>query len=528
MNQDEAHALVYGSTEPRIYTPPARELTPETTMGFDVCDFARDVLGIKLLPWQRWLFIHALEIDGSFEADWHFRFRTVLVLIARQNGKTMMSEVLSLFFLYVIGVSLIIGTSTNLSSAEDVWEGVVSIAESDPELSREIARVLHVNGAKTLTLTGSRQYKVKPPTRSGARGQSGDLVLMDELREHQDWSAWSAVSKTTNARPNALIWCMSNAGDGTSVVLRSLRMKAHAAIGDPDGIVADLGDAYEIPSWVSASDLPAIFEWSANPDADVSDREAWAQANPSLGYGFLTERALRSSAATDPEAEFRTECLCQWVTSTVKAPFPEGSWEGGIDRSSRIAPDSPLAYGLDVSADRQHASMAVCGLRSDGRYHVELIAYRGGLKWVIDGVQRLAENSPHHAVRIAAQAKGAPVSSLLDLIEAVDGVEVVPCQGRDVAGWCGRFWDAVNASNPDAQERSDSSPVMHLPQPALDLAANVAVTRPMGDGAWAWDRGKSTEDISPLVAVTMAYGAATDAKPSETTTAYEDHDLLIL
>ena len=58
-----------GYEEPRIYTPPLRELTPETTLGFEVIAFSENVLGIKLHPWQKWLFIHALEIvdtaDGS-------------------------------------------------------------------------------------------------------------------------------------------------------------------------------------------------------------------------------------------------------------------------------------------------------------------------------------------------------------------------------------------------------------------------------------------------------------------------------
>lgn len=57
--------------------------------------------------------------------------------------------------------------------------------------------------------------------------------------------------------------------------------------------------------------------------------------------------------------------------------------------------------------------------------------------------------------------------------------------------------------------------LMHLPQPVLDLAANVAVTRPMGDGAWAWDRNKSREDISPLVALTMAHGLETAVQAAE-------------
>ena len=94
-----------------------------------------------------------------------------------------------------------------------------------------------------------------------------------------------------------------------------------------------------------------------------------------------------------------------------------------------------------------------------------------------------------------------------DRLPAIDGVEIVECSGKDVAGWCGRMYDAVAASLPDSD--IDAIPVYHISQPALDLAANIAATRPMGDGAWAWDRNKSQEDISPLVAATMALGAAT-------------------
>ena len=514
--------MIIGSTEPRVYTPPLRELTRETSLGFAVCDFARDVLEVDLLPWQRWLFVHALEIEGSFDADWQFRFRTVIVLVARQNGKTMMSEVLALFFMYVLCVSLIIGTSTNLDAAEDVWDGVVSVAEDNDELSAEIESVRRSNGKKALVLTGSRRYKVTPSTRKGARGKSGDLVLLDELREHQDWSAWSAVSKTTNARPNAIIWCMSNAGDGTSVVLRSLRMKAHASIGDPDGVVADIGDTADD---VDIEYAPAIFEWSADPGCDVRDRAQWAKANPSLGYGFLTERALASSCATDPEPEFRTECLCQWVEAVVKSPFPDGSWDAALDEGSSIAMDSEIVFGVDVSADRSRTSIAAVGFRPDGDLHAELVAYQPGIAWIVDWIRSRAD--PAHPMRVALQGNGAPVSSVSSLVTAIDGVHVVECKGRDVAAWCGRLWDSVAANLPG--EGSDARRLRHLRQPALDLAAAVAQVRPMGDGAWGFDRSKSKEDISPIMAVAMALGCLTDVDASIQESAYADgHDLMIL
>lgn len=515
-----------GSTEPRVFTPEKRELTPETSLGFAVVDFAQDVLLVDLLPWQKWLFIHALEIEGDLDGEWSFRFRTVLVLVARQQGKTMMSEILALFFLYALGVNLIIGTSTNLDAAEEVWDGVVDIAESNDELAEEIEDIKRSSGRKTITLSGRRRYRITAANRKGARGKSGDLILLDELREHQDFSAWSAVTKTTMARPNALVWCMSNAGDGSSVVLRNLRMKAHARIGDPDGINSSLGssavDMEELKDF--DDDTLGIFEWSAHPNAKVTDRDEWALANPSLGYGFVTERSLASACATDPADEFKTECLCQWVTAAVTPPFPIGAWEKGQDNDSQIAPDSPLWWGVDVSDDRNRSSIAVCGMRADRTWHAELVEYRVGVGWLQGWFAERAQK--YNGMRVALQVKGSPVAAMADIIGAVDGVEIVPCQGADVAGWCGRLWDAVAAC--DDASNSDSVPVFHRSQPALDLAANIAATRPLGDGAWAWDRKKSLEDISPLVAVTMAHGAATSVEKVKKS-AYEDGaDLLIL
>ena len=512
-----------GYEQPRIYTPPLRELTPDTTLGYEVIAFAESVLGMKLHPWQKWLFIHALEIIDLDDGSWVLRFRTVVVLVGRQNGKTTMGAVLSLFFLYALRSGLIIGTAQDLEQAEDTWAMCVDIAEADEELSAQIAHIWRTNGAKRLQLTGGRDYRVKASTRKAGRGKSADLVLLDELREHQNFESYAALSKTGIAKKSALLWCISNAGDGTSVVLRHLRMKAHAALGDPDGIIAATCDAQSVPDEMLEDSAIGIFEWSANPNLPITSTEAWRQANPSLGY-TITERAIRASCADDPEDVFKTECLCQWVTAAVTPPFPIGAWEKGIDNDSQIAPDSPLWWGVDISDDRNRSSIAVCGLTHERKHHVELVEYRPGVGWLQGWFAKRAPR--YHGMKVALQVKGAPVAAMADIIGAVDGVEIVPCQGADVAGWCGRLWDAVAAC--DDESESDSVPIIHRSQPALDLAANIAATRPLGDGAWAWDRKKSLEDISPLVAVTMAHGAATSVEKVKKS-AYEDGaDLLIL
>src|SRR3546814_149132 len=94
---NSAHDGPLGRTEPRLWTPPLRELTPETSYGYDVIDFARDVLGEPLDPWEEWLVTHA----GELLDDGRPRFRTVLAIVARQQGKSHVLRVLILFWLFV-------------------------------------------------------------------------------------------------------------------------------------------------------------------------------------------------------------------------------------------------------------------------------------------------------------------------------------------------------------------------------------------------------------------------------------------
>lgn len=491
---------LYGKETPRIYTPPLSELTPETSYGFSVIEFSETCCGVKPFPWERWFYIHALEAkeDGSF------RFRIILLLVARQNGKTTVARIIALWALFVLGVLLILGTAQNLDTSEDTWEGAVEIVEGSDPLADELEHVVRVNGKKSMRLSGGRAYKVAAATRKGGRGKTGDVVLMDELREHLTWEAWGAVTKTTMARPDALILCMSNAGDAFSVVLRHLRYIAHRSLGDPDGWCKATVDDGERDEDALADDSLGIFEWSAEPDCSIWDRDGWAQANPSLGY-TITERALASSAATDDERIFRTECLCQWVETMREEPFPEGAWDAGTDPRSEIAPDSPLAFGIDVSGDRTHAAIAVAGRRADGRHHVEVVAYKTGTTWPLTWLAERAYR--YRPMRIAWQRRGAPVSSMADELRAVSGIEPTEVEGRDLAAWCGKFWDAVSACLPDSE--SDAVPVTHVPQPALDMAARTAATKPLGDSAWVFDRSKSPEDCSPLMACAMALGLLT-------------------
>ena len=488
-----------GKTVPRIYTPPLRELTEQTSLGFACVAYAREVLNKNLYPWQEWALIHMMEITGELGGEWQFRFRTVLFLISRQNGKTVLSEVIASFFLNVLCVDSVFGTSLSLDKAEEVWEAVVQDQESIPSLKSELQRVGRTNGSKKLVLTGLRQYKVGAPTRRAGRGDSNDLVMLDEVREQRDWETWSAAVASTVAKPNGVVVCFSNAGDPDSVVLRQLRETAIQAI---DGSQAgDFGGDVD-------SNTLGLFEWSAEDGAHTDDIEALAQANPALGYGYLTERALMSNRATFPEAKFRSECMCQQVATILPQPFPDGAWDGGVDPSSSIMPESQLYFGIDLSQDRKWTSIGVCGLRDDGQWHVEVVARRTGTEWAIDWFRARAIKQ---RMKLAFQGRGAPVCGLAEQICTIDGVERIAIEGADLpTGW-GKFWDGIAASAPviPGESPRGGARIFHLPQPVLDAPARTMQTRQLGGGAEVPDRMKSPDDIAPLFACVMAFTAAT-------------------
>jgi len=527
---------LFGSTEPRIFTPPLRELTPETSLGFAAIQFASQVLLLTLFPWQEWLLIHALELLPNGR----FRFRTVLVLVARQNGKSTVSIVLALFFLFVLKVATVLGTAQDLDAAESVWEQAVSFVEEmdddtdlpvRPDLKAEHHHTVRTNGKMALVLTRAnrhqRRYKVKAANRRAGRGFSGDLTLLDELREHQTWEAWSAIVKTMMARPNGQTWAMSNAGDITSAPLRFLRKKAHERLGDPDGICARDPASNEMPSredfarivaelelddfeaWgdelkeleESADDL-GIFEWSAPPECEVVDPRAWAQANPSLGY-MISAKSILSAALTDLEWEFRTEVLCQWADDALTGPFPVGAFAkcaavrdvlGVLLESEKLSRDRRTTACVTVSEDRAWSYVTVCGTRADGLPQIEVAATLEGtagvVKWFTD------PKMPHRRRwQVAVQMGGAaPEAGLVPALKRA-GIRVVPWKPADVLTSWGLLYDAVKDCR-----------IRHVSQKQLTDPASKSKLRPTESGAKVLDRRRARgTDPVPLVGAQGAY-----------------------
>lgn len=489
---------MFGSEVPRLWTRPLRELTPDTSLGFEVIEFALTFLRVVLYPWQKWLLIHALELNE----DGTFRFRRVIVLVARQNGKSMLAAVLAAWWLFVDSDRFeerlppfrfkVLGTAQNLDTAQDVWAltGAWCDTEVDdhvPSLARMVDRIQRKNGQPGIYLKNRAHYEVRAASRKGGRGKAAARVLMDEMREQHTWDAWDSVSQTTKAVFNSQLWGISNAGDSRSIVLRKQRENAIADI--EAWLARGIDELEAFANGTMQAPTTALFEWSAPDGCSVDDVAGILQANPSIGHGEITVELCLQDARDMAESSYRTEVLCQWVTADVISYIDPKIWRDLTDTESEIDPASDVCLAVDTSGDRSKSYVAAAGWRSDGLAHVEVLVERAGMLWVPDAVAALRDKWGMR--RVVLQSRGAPAHEfIVGLREA--GFDVVEVGGSDLGSATGKFRDAVRDGT-----------LRHLGQPAVDVGISGGITKTLGD-MQVWDRHKSVVDVAPVVAESYA------------------------
>lgn len=506
-------APLLGAERPRLWTRPLRKLTEDTTFGYEAIAFSEDVLGRPLMPWQKWLFIHSLELEpGSYTYDDspRLRFDTVVVEVARQNGKSYWLSTRALWRMFMWDnpsgdPPMVLGTAHKETAAQEIKDLAAQAVMRSPGLQDQYLHNYTSNGNNYMLLRNGARYRVEAASDDGGRGLTVTDLLFDELRQQRSWDAWAALTNATNAVPNSQTIAVTNAGEAKSVVLASLRAQAIGEMEAYDAHVAEHGS----PEGYEGTSL-ALFEYSAPDDCGIWDRAGWAQSNPSLnhpgpgGQPLVTEKMLAGKARMVgnpgegmPEGKYRTEVLCQWVKAVKDPTFPPEAIGRCIDNMSEIDPDSPIFLAVDTSHDRRMTHLAVAGWREDGLPHVEVILERAGTEWVAKTLAAAPGDPGALAFTpdgVVFQGKGAPASSLIDYVED-EGVTVTRCEGPALPSSVAQFSDRV--MNGSVRFRDDSS---------LMVALEETERKALGE-TWVWNRKDSPVDAAPLCAVTMALWA---------------------
>jgi phage terminase large subunit-like protein len=446
-----------GSTKPRLQNAPLK--------GASRIDEVKKLLvdcKLELLPWQEYVLTDLLKVDKA--GKW--RRKTNLLLVARQNGKTHLARIRILAGLFIFGEMNIVAMSSNRGMALDTFRKVVDVIEDNPHLMAQVRQIRVANGQESVELLSGARYEIVAATRDGSRGKTADLLYIDELREI-DEDSWTAAKPITRARPNSQIFMTSNAGDAFSSVLNDLRSRA---LSYPP---ASLG----------------FWEYSADDFAKITDKDAWYQANPALGY-LIDEETIAEAIATSSVEASRTETLCQWV-SALKSPWPYRAFEDLTVQDLKIEPGTATIFGMDISVNKKMASLVAGQVREDGKIAVGVIA---------QFESQVAIDELKMAIEVNEWAsKYRPRMICFDKYSSMSVAERLAQSGHKIQDMSGTvFYQACS----DLYDALVNARIVHIGQASLVDSMNNCAAKET-DAGWRIVRRKSAGDVSAAISLAM-------------------------
>lgn len=423
--------------------------------------------GIPLDPWQADIVRGILRESGG---TWSCSQAGLVV--SRQNGKGQILAALELFGLFGLGEQ-ILHTAHAVKTSSDAFRRLWSVIQSDPDLSRRVARHSQMIGAEYVELDTGARIAFTTRSASAGRGLSIDRLIVDEA-EDLPAAEVGALQPTVYSRPHAQSLFFGTAPGPMHDSEAFATMRASAR----DGLNPRL----------------AWWEWSAEWGDDIDDHQLWIRTNPAVASGRVPLQAIVDDRAVLPPDTFRAERLSMWVPHAGgDAVFDPAAWEELADPDSMPVVD--LAIGVDAGPSRDKATVCLAGRRADGRLHLEWYESAPGVTWL----PRWVGAHLNGRVRaVVVDERGATA----ELDWAGARVRPTLVGHRDVAIAAGQFVDAV----------ADGA-LAHRGQVELSRGVLSAKQRPMlGGQAFGWDR--KAPGSSVLIAASLALWGVTCLRPA--------------
>lgn len=428
------------------------------------------------MPWQQMVADVALELDPDTGMP---VYREVLITVPRQSGKTTL--MLSVMVHRALGFGSrqrITYVAQTRNDARKKWEDEhVYVLENSP--FADLFQVRRSNGSEAIQWDNGSIHGIASTTDKAGHGDTLSLGVIDEAFAQEDNRLEQAFKPAMATKKDAQLWIVSTAGTPKSHYLNAKIDTGRQAV--TDGLTSGV----------------AYFEWSADPDADLDDRQTWWTFHPALGH-TITEDVIAADKLSMNPMEWRRAYANIRTDAEMHVQVLDAErWASCVDVESQ--PLDPVAVSVDVSPTRASASVAVAGARVDGMVHTEIVEHRPGLAWVVKRIVDLCATWQPSMVVIDPAG---PAGSLIPEL-AEHGIDVRIVRARDLGQACGMFYDLVEQGR-----------LRHLGQVPLELAVAGAKRRPVGD-MWAWHRKDVTVDITPLVASTLAVWGWQQSRISE-------------
>jgi len=305
----------------------------------------------NLRPWQRSI----VKKLFTTRKDGLRRYRTMLLMLPRKNGKSEICAALAIYFLLFDGEigAEVYSAAADKDQAALVFNVAAEMIRNDPELLAQCdildsqKRIVHRKSGSFYRAISAEAYS--------KHGFNASAVIYDELHAAPNRELWDVLSTSQGARKQPIMIAITTAGYDRHSILWELYDHACKV---RDGQVED-------PTF-----LPIIFE--APKDADWTDEKVWARANPALGdFRSLEEMrvaAARAKAIPAQENTFRRLYLNQWTEQAERWLSIE-SWDGCRQQAQDLR-NRPCYIGMDLSTTKDITAL-VAVFPGDGGFDVQ-------------------------------------------------------------------------------------------------------------------------------------------------------------
>lgn len=309
---------------------------------------------VKLLEFQRRFILDIYDNPAGTSRAY--------LSMARKNGKT--ATIAMILLAHIVGPEayqnsrIISGARTRKQAAE-----VYNYAAKMVMISDELWKIVKpVPSQKILTgLPMNVEYQAISADAAGAHGGSPILAILDEVGQ-------------VKGPKDAFIEAIETAQGAYEDKALLIAISTQAAHND------DLFSRWLDDALTSGDRKVVRHLYSAPDDAELTDREAWAAANPAMGVfrsvsdvETFADRATRMSA---DEATFRWLYLNQRVEGTT--PFiSRGLWQSCGAAPAAFSRETPIYGGLDLSAVNDLTAFVAIG-KVDGVWSVRPVFWLPG------------------------------------------------------------------------------------------------------------------------------------------------------
>lgn len=235
-----------------------------------------------LAPWQQFV---VWCIFGWRRSDGTRRFRSVLVEVARKNGKSTLAAGIGLYLAFADGEpgAEVYAFATKRDQATIVWEEAARMRDASPALSKRVLKFRNnLNWPKMAS-----KFEPLGGDKDTMDGLNPNGAIADELHAHKTRGMWDVIETAMGARRQPMMFAVTTAGLPRESIYQDQHSYAEKIL---EGIQED--DNFF--AYIAA--LEAADDWE--------DESTWIKANPNLNISVKIDnlRELARKAKAQPAA----------------------------------------------------------------------------------------------------------------------------------------------------------------------------------------------------------------------------------